>query len=119
MPRVELTRNKTPGQTDTDGAEVTWEDGDSANNHYVEFTGRELVMARNDDGSSQTVTVVSTPDNLGRTGDASKAIDPGAYHMFGPFGKTGWQQSSDSNRLWVNVTSNNLKLFVLTMPQSI
>ena len=93
MARTELT----PISVGTDWAiapvAITWTAADNANGNYVDFTGKEILLVRNDNVGAQVVTVASVADKYGRTGDQTQAVPAAAYRMFGsPFPSMGWEQ---------------------------
>lgn len=55
--------------------------------------GKTLIIAHNTNAGAQTVTVDSTPDRNGRTGDITTySIAAGKVAFFGPFEREGWAQ---------------------------
>lgn len=66
MPRTPIPVTDIPY---SNGVAVTWTAADSANNHSFPNDGQTLLLVRNTDAATKTVTVVSVPDDGGRLGD--------------------------------------------------
>lgn len=95
MARVLITPAVAPGQYPTAGVTMTPAAADATNFNYFVSTGNELLIALNTDSGAQTVTIHSQADAFKRTGDiTAESIAAGAYHIFGPFAKTGWADST-------------------------
>lgn len=90
MARSDITVQDSPGTLDYDGDVITWTANDGTNGNSATFTGAEMILARNDNAGAQVCTVTSVADAFGRTRDASFSVPAGAYRMFGPFKKEGW-----------------------------
>lgn len=54
--------------------QLTFTSADAANDHSFENSGKEVLLVKNDDASSKTVTVVSVADPYGRTEDLSVVV---------------------------------------------
>lgn len=95
MPRTTITAVAAPGPYPTAGTTMTFTAADVANGNQTHFSGRVLLIARNDDASPQTVTITSVSDPFGRTGSISaESLLAGATKMYGPFSNpVGWQSS--------------------------
>lgn len=94
MARTTLTRSTAPGSYGAAGAAVTFTAADVANKNQFTATGRELVIARNSGASAYTITITSAPDPYGRTGHiTAESIAAGETKVFGPFKRSGWQQT--------------------------
>ena len=114
MARTALTPIDAPASYATGGAALTWTAADPTNKNEVILTGREILLARNDDAAAQTVTVHSVGDPYSRTGDASREIAAGEYGVFQMFPTCGWQQSN--GKLNIDAASANVKFAVLRLP---
>jgi hypothetical protein len=95
---------------------ITWTPADATNQHYYVDAGDTVLMARNADATTKTVTVVSVADpELGRTGDKAMVV-PAAVSgasgvvFFGLPTPTAWRQPG-GGKINVNVSaSTNLQL---------
>jgi hypothetical protein len=116
MARTELTALDMPGALDIDGEDLTWEAADNTDKNYVDLTGREILLIRNDNVGVQTVTVHSAPDAMLREGDlVFTDIAAGAYAYGGPFGIAGW---SIGGQLHIDASVADVMFCVLRMPSS-
>lgn len=93
MARATITAQEATGNTDYDGAALTFTACDATNKNQVAMLGGEVFIFRNDDASPQTVTITSVADDLGRTKDCTKSVTNGTYWTCGPFKSEGWIQS--------------------------
>ncbi|MFK7695405.1 hypothetical protein [Paenibacillus sp. HJGM_3] len=103
MPRTAI-----PIQTNNfqGGANVTLGAADSVNGMQFPNDGDTTLMVRNAGGSAITVTVVSVPDEAGRTGDLALSVTAGGVAIFGPFRPAWWNQSgADAGKVNVNFSS--------------
>jgi hypothetical protein len=115
MATTVLTKTALPGPYDTDGVTITWQAADAANGNHFIATGKEILIARNDDAGAQTVTVTSTPDPQGRTGDISAdSIAAAAYHAWQKFPVSGWRQTAGT--ILVTASDAGVFLAVLQLP---
>ena len=91
-------RVNVPLQTlDPDGSVVlSYTTADAANGHAFVNTGRVLLLVKNGGGGAVQVTIVSTPDARGRTGNEVRSVSAGADALFGPFPRLGWNQSDET-----------------------
>lgn len=65
------------------GADFVWTAGNTGGDTFV-CTGRELLLFRNDGGSTYTVTITSQTDEKGRTGNISTySMADGDFAVFG------------------------------------
>ena len=64
-------------------AAVTYAAVDAANGNTIVNNGKVSIRVKNASGVSVTVTVVSVPDEHGRSGDIVQAIAAGAEYVFG------------------------------------
>ena len=114
MPRTALTVQNAPAAFGAAGTTLTFAAGDVANGNSFVSTGREILIARNDDASPKTVTVQSIACSHGRETDAVKQIAAGAYAIFQMFPTDGFQQSD--GKVWIDVDDADLKLAVVKYP---
>lgn len=115
MATTVLAKTTMPGPYDTDGVAITWQAGDDVDGNHFLSTGKEILLVRNDDAGAQTVTVTSTADPQGRTGDiTADSIAAGAYAVYQEFPVSGWRNSDGE----VVVTPSDANLFfaVLVLP---
>lgn len=122
MARLALTAKTLPGSyptlqpaagslTVTEASPVTASDGVSV----TLIPKKTMLMVRNTDAGTQTVTITSTTDSLGRTGDITTySMAAGAIAFFGPFDTDGWRQS-DGN-LYAVGSHANVKFVALYLP---
>jgi hypothetical protein len=77
--------------------------------------GKTILIARNANAGSQTITVTSVADQQGRTGDITTySLAAGAIVALGPFQTEGWRQS-DGN-LYAVASHIDVKFSVLYLP---
>jgi hypothetical protein len=115
MARTHLTAVDMPGALDYDGTTITFAASDVANGNDVVFTGREVIIVRNDGGSPYTITIASAADHLGRTRDCVASLIATAHAVLGPFPKYGWDQAG-----YLNINGNNagIMIAVVRLPAS-
>jgi hypothetical protein len=58
------------------------------------LTGKEIVIIKNTSGSDSLVTLVSVPDDLGRTNDLSDTVPAGEQVIVGPMQRKGWRSAA-------------------------
>lgn len=115
MPTTLLVKTVLPGPYDTDGVTITWAAADTVNNNHFLSTGKEILLARNDDAGAQTVTVTSTADPQGRTGDiTADSIAAAAYHAWQKFPVSGWRNTA--GEIVVTASDAGIFLAVLEIP---
>lgn len=69
--------------------------GDATNDHEMSNDGVTVLMMVVGAASTPTLTVISTPDNLGRTGDITQLYAATTTRVFGPFAPTSaWNQTN-------------------------
>ena len=94
MARTDLTKTTAPGSYASTLTKLTMNEGDSVNGNKYKCTGNDLIVARNTDGSAQTITISSTNDPYNRDGDIDAvSIPAGETHIFGPVKTVGWIQT--------------------------
>lgn len=115
MARTDLTAIAAPGSYATSGTAITWTAADATNGNQFTLTGKQLVLVYNSDTSAHSVTVTSSADEYGRSGDiTAESVAAGAYKMFGPFKLPGWVQT-DGN-LYLSADSATISFAVITLP---
>lgn len=99
-------------------ADLAWVAAIVADKEQVRLTGKEIILARNLDGSIHNVTITSVADPFGRSGDITEAVaatgDDGDYAVFGPFAVAGWQQ--EDGYLYFEADDANLEFAVIQIP---
>lgn len=94
MARTALTPVECPAKWAILPTKITWTAADNVNGNSVAFTGKEILLVRNDNVGAQVVTVTSAPDKYGRTGNQTHTIPASEYWIFGsPFPAEGWVQA--------------------------
>lgn len=115
MATTVIVKTELPGPYDTAGVAITWQAADTVNNNHFLSTGKEILLARNDDVGPQTVTVTSTADPQGRTGDiTADSIAASAYATYQKFPVSGWRNTAGE----IVVTASDAAVFlaVLQLP---
>lgn len=114
MARANLTVQDAPAPYTGAGLDLNFQAGDAVNGHQARATGREMLFARNTDSVARSVTLVSTPDPYGRSGNLVKSVPAGGVALVaGPIPMVGWQQV-DGN-IYVNVDAAALQLAVIRL----
>jgi hypothetical protein len=83
-------------------------------------TGREAILVRNDNGGAQTVTIESSADPKGRTGNITTySVGAGEYAVFPPFPVTGWRQITGGNTgyLVLSASAADVYFAILRLPE--
>lgn len=94
---------------------LTWTAADDVNKNSFAWTGKEILLVKNEDTSEQTVTVQGVACAHGRTGTVSKAVSAGAFAVFPFFSNPeGWLQSD--GKIYVDAASANVKFCILRLP---
>lgn len=118
MPRTTLPKVSSPGPYPTSVQAVTMTAADVTNKNQVLLTGREIVLIQNTDTVARTVTITSTPDPQGRSGDITAAsVAAGAIAVVGPFGLPGWIQPD--GYLYLEASNAAVKFGVITLPDTV
>ena len=90
---------------------LTWTAIDITNTNKITMTGRKIqLIFRNDDVAEKTITISSSDNPYGRSGDITAfAMAAGAYaiRIFEP---TGWEQSLGGKDMII--TANDADIFV-------
>jgi len=119
MPRTLLTAQVPlgpyPGTVSADDLDFTWAAADLANGNDFAFTGRELILARNDDAAPQTITLTSVADSKKRMGTITAySRAAGEYGMFWAGSLEGWVQSG--NKFFIDVSDASIFLAIIKLP---
>jgi hypothetical protein len=119
MPRVPITVNTLPKNGGLES--ITWTPADATNQHYYSDAGSVILLARNGDASTKTVTLVSVAEpEFGRTGDKAFVVPAAVGGKSGviPIGLVspqGFRQTGTTN-VNVNVSaSTNLDLAAISI----
>ncbi len=114
MARTALTPIDIPASYDATGVALTWSATDPANGNYFVATGREIILIRNDDVASQTLTVSSVDDPYGRSESWTKAVAAAAYACSQLFPIIGYRQTN--GQVYIDSTDADLKVCILRLP---
>lgn len=85
---------------------------DTANNHTFTLKDGDILYAQNADAGVQTVTIVTTADEIGRTITIAQVQAAGETRLYGPFERIGFAQSDETIQIDVTV-SNTVRLAVI------
>jgi hypothetical protein len=116
MARTSLTPNSKPDAypalpVSADALDLAFEAADFANKNQFAPSGDDLVLAKNDDASAQTVTITSVVDDLNRTGDIETySIGAGEIAVFRVKSK-GYMQTD--GKIYLEASSANVKFAVI------
>lgn len=80
----------------------------AAEDDTFQATGREILIFRNDDAGAVTVTITSTADPQGRTGDTTLAAGAAAYTISQLFPRVGWAAAAGT----ISIVCTNASMFV-------
>jgi len=77
-------------------------------------TGGEILLVKNGENSSQTVTITSVVDDMKRAGNISAySIGAGEIAAFGPFQPEGWMQSD--GQIYIAASADDVSFAVLRL----
>ena len=93
---------------------VSYDTGDSANNHTMENDGRTFLVLKNDTGGAVAVDVKSVADAAGRTGDISISVADGDETVIPPLPRPWWNQAG-TNVVNIDV-DGSIKIAALSLP---
>ena len=100
-------------------AALTFTACDNVNGNSTVLTGREMIVVNNTGGTAATITVSSTADALGRTGDITAYSVPAAgFALLGPFPLAGWKQQGSPPTLLYTASAATMKVAVIQLPPS-
>lgn len=111
MARVFHTATDAPGTIDYDGAVPVFLAADTVNKERCKASGKPLIVAKNADSAVHTATVTSVADPHGRTRDAALGMASASYAVFGPFARSGWEQST--GEVFFEADSTQVSFFVV------
>lgn len=115
MARTTLTPIPMPTRYAFAAVAVTYTALDAVDGGQWTMTGDDILLVRNTGGTGRTVTLKSTPDSSGRTGDMSLLVPATTgIACFGRPPLTGWQQSD--GRAYIDVTGAGIEAAVLRLP---
>jgi hypothetical protein len=80
----------------------------------VAHTGRQVIIYRNSGATPRIVTVSSTADPQGRTGDFSDSVPAGEMHVSPMFPVDGWRQTN--GKLYFSGAHAEVLFSVITIP---
>jgi hypothetical protein len=110
-----LTVNVLPGTQDYDGVEITASESVSTGGDTFASSGWEFLRLENTNGTgSETVTITSVVDDLGRTKDCAVVLAAGEIWLAGPFAREGWMTSSAI--IDVSATGTGVSVEVIRFP---
>lgn len=97
------------------GTPASFTAADASNKEQVVHTGKEVLLVFNSGAGARTVTVSSSPDFSGRSGDITAySIAAGALAWIGPFDPSGWRQSD--GKLYFEASHAEVKYKVIQLP---
>jgi co-chaperonin GroES (HSP10) len=119
MTRLVLTPQKLLGaypalQPAANAADVTFTSAGSgyANGASFPVTGGEILLVKNGENTSQTITIISVVDELKRSGNITNYnIGAGEIAAFGPFQPEGWMQ--DDGQVYIAASADDVSFAVL------
>ena len=114
MARTPLTPIDVPEDYTVDGIVLTWTASDNVNGNCVAHTGREIVLARNDNVGPQTVAIDSVVDPQSREGDYLATIATTLYWVSQMFRLLGWRLTD--NTLHSDGSAADVCLCVIRIP---
>lgn len=113
MARTALTKTPAPNMHSTTGSEVTMAVADTTDKNQFVSSSDDLVIAHNAGASSHTVTITSTVDPYGRTGDVdAQSLAAGEIRVF-RLAHSGWAQSN--GQVYLEADSAEVKFGVVTL----
>lgn len=98
-----------------DSLDITWAAADTVNQNQFPITGKEVILARNDNAGAQTITLNSNPsDTFNRDGDITTySIGAGEYAAFYPAIK-GWKQAD--SQFYLEASAADVFFAILRLP---
>lgn len=91
--------------------------GDAANDHSFVNDGRTFLEAKNTSAGSLDVTIITSQQVSGLDlADRVVTIAAGVVKVIGPFNASVYAQSSDLNKVWVDITSASWELRAYSLP---
>lgn len=96
------------------GDEFAFEASDPTNTNTFTLTGREIILALNSSADTEyDITISSTPDAQGRTGDLVETIPFGEYRVY-MLATRGWRNSS--RKVVIDTENADILLAVIRLP---
>ncbi len=98
-------------------ADFTWtaSGADFADGFGYGMTGRELLLVQAPAAGARTVTISSTPDEMGRSGTITAySVGANEFAVLGPFPKEAWAQTN--GQLYGAASADDVNLAVLRLP---
>lgn len=115
MARTDLTKTDAPGSYADAGVALTIAAADVANKNQFVAEGADLIIAHNTGASERSITITSSPDPYGRSGDIdSEAIAAGAISIYGPLKVAGWIQSD--GKIYLEADNAEVEFGVIKLP---
>ena len=94
-------------------ADCTINTSNQSDGNYFVWTGKQTILAINTNGAPQTITIDADATSDGRDGSITTySIGAGEIAVF-KLTQALWAQSSDSIRVYVNTSSNDVHVIVL------
>ena len=123
MARLSLTVQSPPGfwpslALTANAADFTWTaaGADFADGFSFVNTGREILLARNDNAVAKTITITSVVDEFNRLGHiTSYSMIQNDLAWFGPFKPSGWNQAG-TNLVYGAANVADMYLVVCRLP---
>lgn len=114
MVRAVKTAQAAPGGYPTVLPTLTFAALDNVNGDEFVASGNDLIIFLNTTGSPVNVTLGSSPDALGRSGDVVKSVPANGYALAGPIPAAGWRQSN--GRVFINAAAAGLSVAIVRLP---
>lgn len=115
MARTDLTKTDAPGSYADAGVAVTMAAADDVDKNQFTAEGNDLIIAHNTGASERNITITSSADAFGRTGDiSSEAIAAGAIRIYGPLKVAGWIQSD--GKVYLEADNAEVEFGVIKLP---
>lgn len=84
---------------------------DIVNTNSITMTGRKLLLLfRNDDVATQTVTISSSDDSYGRTGDITTEDVAASAYAMRIFEPPGWEQTLGGRNIIITASDADMKV---------
>lgn len=102
------------GQPAANSLDLTFAASDNVNGNSFPASGKDLLLVQNTDAAQQTFTVVSAPDERGRSQDITTyAMQTGEFASFKLDQQVGWVQP-DGN-IYINSSAATVKFAALSL----
>jgi hypothetical protein len=115
MPRTALPIENVGGPSPLTVNTLAWTAADAANGNKFEWTGREILLARNVGASTRTITfqTVAVGGRQDPIHNAAQNIAAGDYQLWGDFDTPGFEQSDGS--LYVSASHAEVEFLVIRL----